>query len=271
MEHLVKNGVMNPEKLFEQSCTDFHAEGLAGGTIDSQEYWVDFVQAIEVGLSSNSTGDNEKTDKHFPLKQMEQLFRGHKDHGKLLGALIDLKMTFHFSANDFSYACGVYNEQLHQRVLSGRTSTEIFASKILFLRYLNSFVLRCRSFWDKAMGVLVLVYNPLQYEKFVKAKSRRSQFKKAMKNYLTDESIASIDKLINMLDTQFRTAEAHQTGTLRTWIFKHWDVNPMNTPMGYLLTIHNMTLEFAEQISKLLIVQGNSSKANNIQPAIKIA
>jgi hypothetical protein len=92
------------------------------------------------------------------------------------------------------------------------------------------------------MGVLVLVYNPSQYEKFAQARSRRSEFKRAIKGHLTDESIANIDALINLLDTKLRTAEAHQTGTLRTWIFKEWDVNPMNTPMGYLLTIHNMTL-----------------------------
>jgi len=30
VEHLVKNGVMNPERLFEQPFTDSHAEGLAG-------------------------------------------------------------------------------------------------------------------------------------------------------------------------------------------------------------------------------------------------
>lgn len=30
VEHLVKNGVMNPERLFEQPFTDIHSEGLAG-------------------------------------------------------------------------------------------------------------------------------------------------------------------------------------------------------------------------------------------------
>ncbi|MCX7124246.1 MAG: hypothetical protein NTU49_00540 [Gammaproteobacteria bacterium] len=30
VEHLVKNGMMNPEKLFEQPFTDFHSEGVVG-------------------------------------------------------------------------------------------------------------------------------------------------------------------------------------------------------------------------------------------------
>lgn len=30
MEHLVKNGVMNPERLFEQPFTDSNVDGLAG-------------------------------------------------------------------------------------------------------------------------------------------------------------------------------------------------------------------------------------------------
>ena len=30
VEHLVKNGTMNPDRLFEQPFTDLHSEGLAG-------------------------------------------------------------------------------------------------------------------------------------------------------------------------------------------------------------------------------------------------
>lgn len=226
-------------------------------TTTNHDYWNDFIASIETGLASDVSKDTQKADNYWPLVKFEQLFRESSDYRQLMAALIDIKLTFHFLASDFMDACVVYNEQLHQRVIPEKSSTVIFQSKMLFLRHLNSFVLRCRAFWDKAMGVLVLVYNSSSYRTFLKATSRRSQFKKAMKGHLTVESIDRIDYLIDLLDSKFRTAEAHQTGTLRTWIFKEWDVNPMNTPFGYLLTVHNMTFELAQQISKLLIEQGN--------------
>jgi hypothetical protein len=216
-------------------------------------HWIDLVGIIELGLAPNSTDEERKADKQFPLISLEEKYRQHKNYGRIMAALVDLKLTFHFFANDFSYAGGVFNEQLHEKVLAGRTEAQIVASKILFLRYLNAFVLRCRSFWDKAMGLMVLALNQDEYENFLSSHSRRAAFKKAMQNHLAEESVASIDTLIGVLDDKFRTAEAHQTGTLRTWIFHKWDPNPINTPFGYLLGIYNHTFKYAEQISKLLL------------------
>ena len=216
-------------------------------------HWIDLVGTIELGLAPNSTDEERKADKQFPLTSLEEKYRQHNNYGRIMAALVDLKLTFHFFANDFSYAGGVFNEQLHEKVLAGRTEAQIVASKILFLRYLNAFVLRCRSFWDKAMGIMVLVLNQDEYENFLSDHSRRAAFRKSMQNHLAKESITSIDNLIGVLDDKFRTAEAHQTGTLRTWIFNKWDQNPMNTPFGYLLGVYNHTFEYAEQISKLLL------------------
>lgn len=222
------------------------------GSASSSSHWADLARSIELGLAPNSTEEERKADKQFPLIALEERFRQHDHYSRIMAALIDLKLTFHFFANDFSYAGGVYNEQLHMNVLEGKTEAQITASKILFLRYLNAFILRCRSFWDKAMGVLILVFNPNKYETYLKNRSRRSAFKSVMKSHLSQESLVSIDVLICVLDDKFRTAEAHQTGTLRTWVFEKWDPNPINTPFGYLLGIYNQTFEYAKQISDLL-------------------
>ena len=215
-------------------------------------HWIELVIQIEYGLDTNLIDIGSKDYKHFPLISLEQKYRQHHNYGRIMAALIDLKLTFQFLTHDFSYACGVFNEQLHVKVLEGRTEKEILSSKILFLKYLNMFILRCRSFWDKAMGIMVLVLNSDNYDVFLQANSRRKTFKKVMHNHLTEETIINMDALIKVLDNKFRTAEAHQTGTLRTWIFKKWDSNPMNTPFGDLLGIYNLTFEYAEQISKLL-------------------
>ena len=115
----------------------------------SSTHWTNLVRSIELGLAPNSTEEERKADKQFPLIALEEQFRQHSNYGRIMAALVDLKLTFHFFANDFSYAGGVFNEQLHEKVLEGKTEAQIIASKILFLRYLNAFVLRCRSFWDK--------------------------------------------------------------------------------------------------------------------------
>ena len=48
---------------------------------------------------------------------------------------------------------------------------------------LTSFSYRCRAFWDKYMGILVLMYATEHYDRFFKARSRKKTFMKIAGNW----------------------------------------------------------------------------------------
>lgn len=218
----------------------------------SPDNWVELIRCIEYGLSPSYTEENEISDTLFPLISLEKQYRGHAHYGKIMGALVDLKLTLRFCSDDFRCAGVVYNERIKPIDSEQRDQFQVTTAKITFLGHLNAFILRCRAFWDKAMGALVLILNPDEYKKFLGNGSRVNFFKTAMHDRLTDDSIESIFFLVEDLLNKVRTAEAHLTGTLRTWVFKEWTPSPENTRLGDLLSIYNLTLRYAQQISDIL-------------------
>ena len=131
----------------------------------------------------------------------------------------------------------------------------VFAAKFDILHTSIGFAVRCRAFWDKAIGILFLLYDDTRYDSFVKAKSRRKFFRKravqwppisdhianALKKVDVDE-LASLpgapdyatkppfqgspdsappfhEHLLQIVDTldEVRTAEVHGAGILRKW------------------------------------------------------
>lgn len=227
---------------------------------EKREFWKKRLAEVEDGLRHYPKVPEDKPDPRFPLLKLEELYCDHPEYGHLMGALMDLKLTFRFAAHDFNSAGALYNEELHVNKLTGKATEEILGSKIRFLNHMNAHVLRLRSFWDKAMGILILKFCPDKYQKFVNGtRSRKTEFTKLMTGYLAMESIRSIGYLIQTLDDKFRTSEAHKSGTLRNWVIQDWDPNPMNSPFGYLLGLYNASLEFAEQVSDLLLGIENPS------------
>ena len=119
----------------------------------------------------------------IPAGYFATLFHYTRDHrlcGKLLAAAVDLELTYIFMMRDSLGAAGVWNQAFspgHPNPTSVLDRFDSFAGKIDILYNLAAFAFRCRSFWDKFMGILFLLYDEDNYESFVKAKSRKKYFK----------------------------------------------------------------------------------------------
>ena len=179
-------------------------------------------------------------------------------NGKLLNAYVDLELIYLFMMKDFHLAGGTHN-RLHD---TGKISLdsvlndfELFSGKVDILYSLTAFSFRIRAFWDKYMGVLFLLYENQEYEKYLKSRSRKQFFIRHAQKWpeisvhlrgcLTNivrtwlihsgnmEAVREIDDgklcvpfpdpflkifgdLIDMVDA-VRTPEAHGAGLLRKW------------------------------------------------------
>lgn len=98
-------------------------------------------------------------------------------NGKLLNAYIDLELTYLFMMKDSLLASSTHNRLRNM----GKTNLgsvlddfDLFSGKMDILYSLSAFSFRIRAFWDKYMGVLFLLYEEQKYEKYVKAKSRKT-------------------------------------------------------------------------------------------------
>jgi hypothetical protein len=214
--------------------------------------WIKVLTELEEAIATCASSSVDQVTSSFSLVAIAQHFKTHEHMGRFFAALTDFKLIAYYVSADFQHACGVYNEQLHPKVKDTKNANQLYASRILFLRDLNAFVLRARSLWDKALGLMVLAYLPDQYESFVTADSRRAKFKQLMHGVIDSELITGIDQTIGILDEKFRTAEAHQAGTLRSWILPDLPENLIETPFGWLLGAHTDIHALYTKLQKIL-------------------
>lgn len=90
------------------------------------------------------------------------------------------------------------------------TDPNLFKEKMDLLHSNIDMAIRFRTFYDKLMGVLVLLFCPERYKKFGSSGSRKADFKKLMQDQIDPESLDSLFAIISSLDDNFRTAEVHQ-------------------------------------------------------------
>ena len=179
-------------------------------------------------------------------------------NGKLLNAYVDLELTYLFMMKDSLSAGGTHNRLFDTGKIeldSVLDDFDLFAGKMDILYSLSAFSFRIRAFWDKYMGVLFLLYENQEYEKYIKSKSRKKFFiryaqewpeisiylRKCLTNIVRTwlihsgqtEAAKEIDEgklyvsfpnpflrilgeIIEMVDA-VRTPEAHGAGFLRKW------------------------------------------------------
>ena len=127
----------------------------------------------------------------IPAGLLSALFsfsRNHEPGGKLLAAVVDLELTYLFMQRDSHAAAGVWNT-VFSPAKSQPTSVldrfDTFSGKVDILYNFTSFSMRCRSFWDKLMGILFLMYDSDNYERFLKARSRKGFFDRKARSWQT--------------------------------------------------------------------------------------
>ena len=93
-----------------------------------------------------------------------------RGNNRLLAAVYDLELTFLFMAIDTGQTAGIHNLKFapgrpHEDAIP-LLDDAAFAGKMDTLMHLTAFALRCRAFWDKVLGVLFLLCDPANYDRF---------------------------------------------------------------------------------------------------------
>ena len=107
--------------------------------------------------------------------------------GTLFAALLDLKITIAFLFIDaIKYApdFNALNRKDGSNILEDET---LFNKKMKMLHHNIDLAVRYRAFYEKLMGIVILLYNPSQYDKFdckSRKESSKAKFEKIIKGHL---------------------------------------------------------------------------------------
>ena len=249
------------------------------------------------------SGGNPATENY--LATLYSHCHKHCENGKFFNAVIDLEFTFLFMQLDVEMSAGIWNERFspkHPQVDSILQDFYKFSGKMDILYSFNSFAFRCRSFWDKYLGVLILLYDEEKYDQYSKARSRKRQFKR-IANQWTNISphiqiclaktmydlnkrsenkttlradlekggvafpspfIETLLDLIAGLDI-IRTAEAHGTGMLRKWSLS---TLPLEKTRDFGLINHwNIANDFMKALQKTILDRAALMQNVDVLPA----
>lgn len=221
-------------------------------TLNSREEVRKFESLLDKYVSSKT---------QFPLQHISlvcayDMLRGREDGGRVFSALLDIQINFLLIWLDSHAVGATYNQKFSKGKLEGGSvldSEEKFFGKMEIHRFNSSYVLRYRAIWDKLMGFLILIHAPSEYEKFSSAKSRKRAFRKiALENGIAEsDGVTMLENLLTEFDNNFRTAEAHGTGSLRKHSFtmESPDKNPQVELIGYWNAVNG----FVSHIGKLFV------------------
>lgn len=160
---------------------------------------------------------------HWELCDAWRATEGREDHARVFAALLDIWLAFTSMHMDMHGMGATWNDKFSKGQLEGGSileSEEKFFGKMRIHHHSTGFILRCRAFWDKWMGIIVLLLLPMEYEKFLRAKSRRRYFERLSVQRelpISADVALHVSKHVSELDSRFRTAEAHGAGVLRKW------------------------------------------------------
>lgn len=204
-----------------------------------------------------------ETEIHLPFRSLnltrafDQCMSLKEDGLKLFAALLDLKITIAFLFIDgIKYApdFNALNRKDRANILEDEA---LFNKKMKMLHHNIDLAIRYRDFYDKFMGVTVMLLNPSKYEVYNNARSRKKVFPNLVKGLLDDESISTLIEQVTYLDENYRTPEVHQTGSMRTWVLTSQDL--LLDKQLNLINYFNWVLRYADWIDEVIT---DSTKKN---------
>ncbi len=196
--------------------------GIDADTVMAQEFSLN--NKDEVVKFSDLIKNYVEKETHLPFhwvdlpRWFDRCMRMNENGGRLFSAILDLKITFAFVFIDYHRTISGYKVMNCKETPSILTDPNLFKEKMDLLHSNIDMAIRFRTFYDKLMGVLVLLFCPERYKKFGSSGSRKADFKKLMQDQIDSESLDSLFAIISSLDDNFRTAEVHQTGRMRKWV-----------------------------------------------------
>lgn len=103
-----------------------------------------------------------------------------------------------------------------------------FKLSLIILENLTTFSFRYRALFDKIFGLIILEKAPNKYDEFRRSRSRKTKFTKIINenNLIESNIVEKLQVLLKQFDKEFRTPEAHGTGSMRKWVL---DANEFRT------------------------------------------
>lgn len=204
-------------------------------------------------LDGYATSTFQTPLKHISLVDAYDYLQKRPDGGKVFSALLDLQINFLLAFADITSMGSTWNRLFSKGKLEGGSILDNslkFNGKMEIHRFNTSFVLRYRAIWDKIMGLLVLMHSPNEYEKFMKANSRKKEFIKIAKSneFAQEIFLDELERLLTSFDNKFRTAEAHGSGVLRKYSFsmESMDKNPQIELVEYWNKVNQFLLNYGK-------------------------
>lgn len=200
-----------------------------------------------------------ETETHLPfhslnLTQSFDYCMELKENGaNLFAALLDLKITIAFLFIDGIRYAPDFNALNRKDAANILEDEVLFNKKIKMLHHNIDLAIRYRSFYDKFMGIVIMLLNPSQYEKFVtksRKESSKNKFKKMASGFIGDESISALIEQVTYLDDNYRTPEVHNTGSMRTWVLTSQDLF-LDKQLN-LMNYFNWVLGYADWIDSII-------------------
>lgn len=196
--------------------------GIDADAVHAQEFSLNDKE--EVVKFSDLIKNYVEKETHLPFhwidlpRWFDRCMRMNENGGRLFSAILDLKITFAFVFIDYHRTIPGYKVMNCKETPSILTDPNLFMEKMDLLHSNIDMAIRFRTFYDKLMGVLVLLFCPEEYKNFVSSRSRKKRFEKIMRAHLEPTSLDSLFKIISSLDDNFRTGEIHQAGRMRKWV-----------------------------------------------------
>lgn len=141
--------------------------------------------------------------------------------GTLFAALLDLKITIAFLFIDAIKYAPDFNALNRKDGSNILEDDALFNKKMKMLHHNIDLAVRYRAFYEKFMGIVILLRNPLQYDYFIdkeRKKSTKAKFKDIINGYVEDEIVSTFLEQATYLDDKYRTPEVHKVGSMRTWV-----------------------------------------------------
>lgn len=228
--------------------------GIDADAVKAQEFSLN--NKDEVVKFSDLIKNYVEEETHLPFhwidlpRWFDRCMRMNENGGRLFSAILDLKITFAFVFIDYHRTIPGYKAMNCKETPCILTDPNLFKEKMDLLHSNIDMAIRFRTFYDKLMGVFVLLFCPERYKKFDSSRSRKAEFKKLMQDQIDPESLDSLFAIISSLDDNFRTAEVHQTGRMRKWVLGGRDsfVDNVVDLGGYF----NNILDLADWLDELI-------------------
>jgi len=227
-------------------------------TMEIEHFKLNSIEEVKLFSERIENFQKNKLGHSLPYIDLNTAFinlQSFSEGGRLFTALLDLKLSLVMLNFDMTKAGATWNEKFSKGKYEGGTALDNqdkFDGKAELQYYHTNFVPRYRAFWDKLMGIFILLFDHNNYDKFRRAKSRKKEFEKLCKDIpqIPDEFVKNIIKGISDFDQNFRTPEVHGTGVIRKWSFTMFSLH--ETPLVDFIKYWNWLLPIMKEIDRII-------------------